>query len=478
MQMRGLSSIRRLFPMLCVFIPLFLLTTGIDECGGTEQTDADGDGHYAAPEGDDCDDTNPNVNPSAEEVCNGMDDDCNGLTDEKPDDDGDGYSACKGDCDDNDPDVHPNAIDGCDGKDNDCDNIVDEDGDFDYDGDGYTVCDDCNDGDAYVYPDAPELCDGIDNDCDGDIDEGDACTSPSYDVRFEVIVPPETPMGSTVYLVGDLSVLGSWEPSAGIPLNWEGGLMWSTSVILPSDQLFEYKYVLDQTWDLVEVDAMGNDVPNRTGMAEEYLVISDEVAGWMGVPPYSGFEGDHLVINEIDYDNAGTDYDEFVEVYNPTSSEIDLTGIAIVFINGNTGLAYRTVYLDEAGVLPPGGYVVAASATVAVDPQAAVIYFSVDSNAIQNGTPDGVALVDMWTGELIDALSYEGDITEAVIDTDAGQMVYNLVEEQVPTFGDSPSIDGSLSRLPNGLDTDWSYHDWMFTTAVTPGFENDYMPVE
>lgn len=44
--------------------------------------DVDGDGHGAAPCGDDCDDTNVNVHPDAAEVCNGgLDDDCNGLAD-------------------------------------------------------------------------------------------------------------------------------------------------------------------------------------------------------------------------------------------------------------------------------------------------------------------------------------------------------------------------------------------------------------
>jgi MYXO-CTERM domain-containing protein len=41
--------------------------------------DADGDG---ANDGPDCDDTDPKVNPGAEELCNGVDDDCDGDTDE------------------------------------------------------------------------------------------------------------------------------------------------------------------------------------------------------------------------------------------------------------------------------------------------------------------------------------------------------------------------------------------------------------
>ena len=45
---------------------------------GKDGLDADGDGF---PEEDDCDDGNPAINPSAEEVCDGADNDCDGTVD-------------------------------------------------------------------------------------------------------------------------------------------------------------------------------------------------------------------------------------------------------------------------------------------------------------------------------------------------------------------------------------------------------------
>jgi len=92
--------------------------------------DGDGDGFPAAQ---DCDDTDPDVNPDASEVCNGIDDDCSGRADEPFDDDRDGYTTCGGgdvdlrDCNDRDPAVHPGAPERCNGADDDCDGGIDED---------------------------------------------------------------------------------------------------------------------------------------------------------------------------------------------------------------------------------------------------------------------------------------------------------------------------------------------------------------
>ncbi len=163
----------------------------------------------------DCHDADPDINPGAIEVCDGVDNDCDGSVDEGvlniffADTDGDGFgdpnnstqscSAPPGfvadntDCNDADPNINPAATEVCDGVDNDCDGSVDEGvlntffADTDSDGFGDPnnstqscsappgfVADntDCNDADGSINPGAPEICDGVDNNCDGNIDEG------------------------------------------------------------------------------------------------------------------------------------------------------------------------------------------------------------------------------------------------------------------------------------------------------------------
>ena len=181
-----------------------------------EIIDLDEDG---IPVDDDCDDTDPDVHPGADERCNGLDDDCDGETDEDAidaptwyaDADADGYGdadagedACEppsgyvedaSDCDDDDDTINPDAEERCNGVDDDCDGEIDEEATdtetwhADEDGDGYGDPDqtaescespegyvadgsDCDDQQADAHPDAEESCDGIDNDCDGEVDEG------------------------------------------------------------------------------------------------------------------------------------------------------------------------------------------------------------------------------------------------------------------------------------------------------------------
>ena len=160
---------------------------GVLESGETSVDDGfdlDGDGYFDAeneecletygPEQLDCDDSDANTNPGAqEEACNGLDDDCSEDTSDEPDADGDGATPCDGDCDDNSAAVGPGLSEAaCDGLDNDCvaATLDGEDGD----GDGYTECEDCDDENDAVNPASVEAdCNGLDDDCNELTPDGD-----------------------------------------------------------------------------------------------------------------------------------------------------------------------------------------------------------------------------------------------------------------------------------------------------------------
>jgi len=114
---------------------------------------------------EDCDDSNPEINPGVTEIrYNFIDDDCNPMT---PDDDidNDGYYI-RNDCDDMDSTVNIGQIEiHYNGKDDDCDSETLDD---DLDQDGFLLADDCDDSNLNINPNATEIPNnGIDEDCDG-----------------------------------------------------------------------------------------------------------------------------------------------------------------------------------------------------------------------------------------------------------------------------------------------------------------------
>jgi len=175
-----------------------------------------------------------------------------------------------------------------------------------------------------------------------------------------------------------------------------------------------------------------------------------------------------LMINEVDYDQVGTDNGEFIELFNASRSAIDLSTVAVVLVNGSNSMQYARINLT--GMLAPGAYAVVANNAVMLP--AGVARFPLGADALQNGAPDGVALINTVDGTLLDALSYEGPIRAAVITGIAGTV--NLVEGTVlpVTLADSNTAPGSLSRIPNGTDTDDAANDWRFVSMPTPGAAN------
>lgn len=136
-----------------------------------------------------------------------------------------------------------------------------------------------------------------------------------------------------------------------------------------------------------------------------------------------------VFINEIHYDNSGADSGEAIEIAGPAGT--DLSGWSIVLYNGNGGAVYNTkalsgVIADQSG----NGF--------------GTLSFSYPADGIQNGAPDGIALVH--GGTVVQFLSYEGTFT-AVGGPANGMPSVNIgVLENGAPVGQSLQLKGSGSH--------------------------------
>lgn len=157
-------------------------------------------------------------------------------------------------------------------------------------------------------------------------------------------------------------------------------------------------------------------------------------------------------INEFHYDNVSGDTGEFIEIAAPAG--FDLSGWSIVLYNGSNGEAYRTI--DLTGL-------------IVTDAGAGFGFVTVEATGLQNGAPDGMALVDDLGG-VVEFLSYEGVVTAT-----NGPAV-EMTSTDVGVFEDgSTPVGQSLQRQGMGDGAAAVAADFVFAgpLAETPGAVND-----
>jgi predicted extracellular nuclease len=151
-----------------------------------------------------------------------------------------------------------------------------------------------------------------------------------------------------------------------------------------------------------------------------------------------------VFINEIHYDNTGTDAGEAIEIAGPAG--LDLTGWSLLLYNGTGGAVYDTRPLS--GLIPnqQGGF--------------GTVSFSYPVNGIQNGSPDGIALVNA-SSSVVQFLSYEGTFTavggpaNGMLSTDIG-----VSENGTEPVGQSLRLSGAGC----------CYGDFTWTSPATASF--------
>jgi len=175
---------------------------------------------------------------------------------------------------------------------------------------------------------------------------------------------------------------------------------------------------------------------------------------------------DHIWINEFHYDDPGGDAGEFVEVAirNPNGSGFTASDYAVEFYNGSNGDLYNTsATLDAFGTI--------ATFPVAGSTDTITLYGELVTG-IQNGGPDGIALVNVTTGTVESFLSYEGVFTA---DADNGGIAGGLGLTSTDIGVSEPGVGELTSLGAAGFGDDangFSAASFALTEVQTPGLPN------
>ncbi len=192
-------------------------------------------------------------------------------------------------------------------------------------------------------------------------------------------------------------------------------------------------------------------VPSRTPVVRALMALLLILASAAMATPASAEPGvtASIFLNEVHYDNSGADTGEFVEVAGPAG--IDLSGWTVALYNGSDGAVYDTIVVS--GTIPDEGSGFGA------------VSASSDEGSIQNGGPDGLALVDP-SSEVVQFWSYEGVMTatdgpaDGLVSTDLG-----VSEQSTTPIGSSLQLTG-IGVVANDF-------AWTGPVAGSPGLLND-----
>ncbi|MFT5583226.1 MAG: hypothetical protein ACI9VR_000804 [Cognaticolwellia sp.] len=311
----------------------------------------------------------------------------------------DSAATVGGDCEDSDAEVYPGADEACDGLDNDCDDSVDEDPVSgptwydDTDDDSYgdpgtavvactqpsgTVSDgtDCDDSQTQVYPGALEICgDGILNDCNGSADcrfSGSEFLT-NWDLAFDTVVGEG--LGSSLN-TGDLSGDGVADLSAATsPDSSLGAVLVAFDLPSTANQTLFYHQVNNAGFGAHDLgDMTGDGQADLAVAAEDYgvaylfegpldpsdsYVPQNQAQGTLNFPSQDTGQARILILGDIDGDGQpemalSQGSDQIVTLFSGVWQEDDYEAEHILANllseESNFGLALETSDIDGDGL--------------------------------------------------------------------------------------------------------------------------------
>jgi hypothetical protein len=288
-----------------------------------------------------------------------------------------------------------------------------------------------------------------DNDCDGDIDCGDAdCLMNPACASYKVtgVSYPVITHG------GKLVITGS-------------GFTGSTAVTIGGVM---QPFTVDSNTQIT-VNLVGDGTP----LGAQGLIVTTPSGS---TAPFS-LTVIHLLINEIDPDQPGTDLAEFVEISAGVPG-VSLAGYTLVLWNGSNNLAYRVLNLNA--VTDANGLLLVGAAAMMPAP---AIPFSVVQDAIQNGE-DAVGIYQAPTANftvnmtMVTSTNLIDAVVHGTADPDATTLLNVLLgpagtPERVQIDEGPSATNNSIQRCADGRRDGRRFSAG---APPTPGAANNVMP--
>lgn len=173
-------------------------------------------------------------------------------------------------------------------------------------------------------------------------------------------------------------------------------------------------------------------------------------------------EVEHIVISEVKVRGAASANDEFIELYNPSSSDVDLTGWRLTK-KPQDGSPQTSLIASLSGTIASHGFFLLTHDESPASSSADLIYSSgviADNNTLSIYREDGTTLVDkVGFGTALDS-----EATSAA-QPDPGQSI----ERKANSSSTPESMStGTDQLMGNGEDTDNNLNDFIIRTSPDP----------
>ncbi len=243
----------------------------------------------------------------------------------------------------------------------------------------------------------------------GSVADGDVYVVTNQSANAAILAQADQITSTTSWYNGDDAVVlrknGVVIDALG-QVGFDPGSEWGTGVVSTMDNTLRRKSTVCQG-DPIATDAFDPSLEWDGYVVDTFSGLGAHTASCPDAPPA-------LLINEVDADQATIDTAEFIELYDGGAGNTSLSGLALVFFNGDDDLSYAAYDLDGNSTDSRGYFVLCGSSTfvpncdMLVSPATnllqdgadAVALYTADASGFPTGTP-------ATTANLLDALVYD-----------------------------------------------------------------------